>query len=146
MTDALTASGLSEQWIWTVLSNDATLAGLVGTQIYPGVAPEGATYPMVTYQSLGGVDTTAPGFHRVITQVRYAIHCADRVDSIMGLDAIAARVDALLHGQTYPFSGGAFMVAAQRERQIVMSDQVAGVLIKDLVSTYLIVIQELGDI
>lgn len=146
MTDAVSASGLVEQWIYGVLSTDSTLAGLVSTQIYAGVAPEGATYPLITYQSLGGVDTTAPGFMRVLTQFRYAVHCADRVGSILGLDAIAARVDTLLHGQTHAFSSGAFTVATQRERQMVMADQVAGVPTRDIVSIYLLIMQEAGDV
>lgn len=143
----LTATGLAEQWLYQTLNADSALQALVGTQIYAGEAPQGATYPLVTFASLGGPDTTAPGFRRVLTQLRYAVHVADRVGSIALIDQISARVDALLHGKTYQWpNGGGYQLGCQRERQMVMSAAVAGVATRELVSTYLLVLQEAGDV
>lgn len=138
----LTASGLAESWIEGALSGDDALSALVGERIYAGVAPQGATYPLVTFASLGGADTTAPGFRRILTQFRYALHCADRVGSIAALDAVAARVDALLHGKTAQWASGAFALGCQRERQMVLASQEAGVPTREIVLIYLLVIQE----
>lgn len=146
MPAVLSATGIAEAWIYQQLANDSTLRGLVGSQVYAGVAPEGATYPLIVLQSLGGVDTTAMHFSRVLSQFRYAVHCADRVGSIFNLDALAARVDALLHGgENVPVNGG-YMLACQRERQMALANQVAGVQTREITSTYLLVVQEATDI
>jgi hypothetical protein len=101
---------------------------------------------MVVFSSMGGVDTTAMAFSRVLSQFRYGVHCADRVGSVLSLDAIAARVDVLLHGQkNVPVNGG-YMLASQRERQITLRDVVAGVQTRELVNTYLLIVQEAVDI
>lgn len=39
-----------EQTIYDTLRNDATVAGLVSTRIYPLVAPDNADTPYITYQ------------------------------------------------------------------------------------------------
>ena len=141
-----TPSGLAEAWIYQQLANDATLRGLIGSQLYAGVAPEGATYPMVVVQYLSALDTTAMDNSRVLTNLRYAVHCADRVGSILGLDAIAARVDALLHGQrNFAFTSGARMLNCQRERPIVLFNQVAGVPTREVTNVYALVVQEVVD-
>jgi hypothetical protein len=142
----VSAVALAESWIYWVLSNDATLAGLVGTQIYTGVAPEGATYPLLVVQYLSALDTVAMDNERVLTNIRYGVHCADRVGSILHLDAIAARVDQVLHGQSnYTFPTGAYMLNCQREQPISTFGEVAGVQTRELVNIYALVIQEVSD-
>lgn len=140
------ATGIAEAWIYQQLANDSTLRGLVGSQVYASEAPEAATYPLVVFSSMGGLDTTAMAFSRVLSQLRYGVHCADRVGSLWGIDGIAARVDFLLHGyKNVPVNGG-YMLASQRERQIVLRGAVAGVQTRELVNVYYLVIQEAVDI
>ncbi len=136
------ASSLAEAFIYGTLAADALLALLVGDRIFAGVADEGTPYPLVTFQGVGGVDTTAPGFRRVMTTLRYAVHCADRVGSIAGLDAVAARVDALLQGGTYTWSNGSRLLACTREQTIVLGGAIAGVQTRDMVLTFMLQVQE----
>ncbi len=138
------ASSLAEAFIYGTLAADALLALLVGPRIYAGIAPEAETtiYPLITFTSVGGVDMTAPGFRRVMTTVRYAVHCADRVGSLLALDAVAARVDALLQGQTYQWSNGARLLACTREQDMVLAGAIAGVQTRDIVQTYMLQVQE----
>jgi hypothetical protein len=149
------AVGLAEAWIYARLSGDSQLASLGNSpllqngvlRVYAGVAPEGAAYPLITYQGISGQDLTTPGYHRVFTTFEYDVHCADRVGSIVGLDAIAARVDALLHGQeAYPFDSGAYEVSCRRLRIVPLSGQVAGVATRELILSFEIIVQEAGDV
>jgi len=41
--------------LYTRMTGFAGLAALVGTRIYPAPIPQGATYPLVTYQQISGV-------------------------------------------------------------------------------------------
>ena len=41
-----------QEAVYTRLSTDATVSGLVGTRIYPVLAPEGVALPYITYQRI----------------------------------------------------------------------------------------------
>ncbi len=41
------------QSIYDRVTQDSTIAGLIGTRIYPGGAPEGEAYPYVTFVTVG---------------------------------------------------------------------------------------------
>jgi hypothetical protein len=43
-----------EKLIFSVLSNDGTVSGLVAARIYPMVVPRNASYPAITYQQTAG--------------------------------------------------------------------------------------------
>ena len=147
IAEPITAVSLAEAWIFERLSTDGPLSDLLGSRIYAGIAPEGTPYPLLTYQGISGVDTTAPGMRRVLTEMTYDIHMATREGSIAALDPIAARVDALLHGQqAYLFASGAYTVACQRTAVVPTWGQVAGVQTRELVATYEILVQEAGDV
>ena len=116
---ASTAVGAAEQWIYQTLAADAALAVLVGGRIYSVLAPQTTAYPMVVFACLTGVDTNALAAQRVLTQLRYAVHCADKAGSIAGLDAIARRVDQLLQAQIATTGGGAYELGCQRHTAAV---------------------------
>lgn len=143
----LTSVAIAETWLFARLTTDPPLAALVGTRLFAGIAPEGTDYPLLTYQGATGADTTAPGMRRIITQMTYDVHMAVREASIAALDAIAARVDALLHGQqAYQFPSGAYTVACYRTALVPLAGQVAGVQTRELIASYTIIVQEAGDI
>jgi hypothetical protein len=143
--DPITAVALVERWIYLQLTQDSAIIGQVADRIYAGLAPESSTYPLVVYQYYSGQETVAPGFRRVLSQVRYLVRCADRTGSIAALDVLAARVDVLLHGQTYQWDGGALQLGCQRERVMSMPGQVAGVQTREIVQEYLLVVEEAGS-
>jgi len=43
-----------EKTIFSLLTNNETVNGLVGTRIYPGVIPQGKTVPAIVYEQTGG--------------------------------------------------------------------------------------------
>lgn len=48
--------------IYNLLKDDASVGALIGDRIYPGIIPDGVTYPAVTYSELSQVfDETKDG-------------------------------------------------------------------------------------
>lgn len=42
--------------LWHKLTNDETVSGLISTRLYPGIAPQKATYPFVTFNTVSNMD------------------------------------------------------------------------------------------
>lgn len=59
--------------IYGVLSNDAHVAALVGTRIYPIEAVQGASVPYVVYQTVVGIEDKVKGRDSVIKNYRMQI-------------------------------------------------------------------------
>jgi hypothetical protein len=51
---ASTATDVIEKSLYYILANDATIAGLVSTKIYPNHIPQSATAPMIVYVQITG--------------------------------------------------------------------------------------------
>ncbi len=139
---AASAVGLAEEWLYATLSGDTTLAGLVGSQIYAGEAPESASYPLIVFQLYSSLDADGSGFAYYLTVNQYLVTAADRVGSIAGLDTIARRIFELLHGQANVVLTNGAMLACQRERNITRPGVVAGVATRELAAIYQVVTQE----
>jgi len=45
-----------KQDLFYEVTNDATVSGLISTRFYPGLAPQGATYPFVEFHTVSGND------------------------------------------------------------------------------------------
>jgi len=62
-----------ESTLFAALNNDATLTALVGSRIYPQVAPDNAAVPYMTYQLIATEAhnklSAAPGSERKLLQV-----------------------------------------------------------------------------
>ena len=62
-----------ETALWAILIGDATVAGLVGTRVYPNLVPQGADMPAVTYEQITGprehVMTQTLGIAKSIFQI-----------------------------------------------------------------------------
>lgn len=59
----------AHEWLYGVLSNDATLNSYVSGRVYRRLAPQGATMPYVVFQFQGGHDVQAVGPYRVMSQL-----------------------------------------------------------------------------
>lgn len=64
---------LAEEAVYARLTGVPAIAALIGTRVYPALAPMGATLPYVVYQHISGVRETAfgddPGIARARIQV-----------------------------------------------------------------------------
>lgn len=90
-----------EKWIFTLLSGDGTIAGIVGARIYAGIGPqENATYPYIVYLPLSpGEDMRGPGATRIWAAPLYLIKAVTKGNTVQGLQTLVDRIDTLFHGQ-----------------------------------------------
>lgn len=64
--------------IYSILSGDATLTGLVGTDIYPVSAPQGVNYPFVVYSFSSADPTDQKDGSSPIDDVSLNVDCYDK--------------------------------------------------------------------
>lgn len=81
--------------IYTRLSDDATLAGLVGARIYPLTAPQGDAYPFVTFQVVSRTGSVALDTSSSMAALRLQVDCyGDTFTSARAVaEAVRARLD-----------------------------------------------------
>lgn len=92
-------SNAAERWIYAKLSTDATLITKVGTRTYNTRRPPESALPCVIWQLQSGDDVILLGAVRLWSNLRYLVRGIGETGSYGGdLQAIADRIDALLHG------------------------------------------------
>lgn len=114
------------EWIHDTLSADATLAGLVSTRIFDGLAPQGSAYPFVVFNHQGGSDTLGVGAVRVLNSGLFQIKVVAQSDSYASGIAIADRIDEVLHGAAGS-KDGAYIASCVREQAIMLIEQSNGI-------------------
>lgn len=99
-----------EQGIYSLLRNDAGVAALAGTRVFPVLLPESPTLPALTYQVVGGSsDQTfeTSGYQRLRVQLDcWGESYADAV-------TLRAAVSKAVDGYQGPLSDGTFLLDAQ---------------------------------
>jgi hypothetical protein len=102
--------------VYQLLTGDATLAPLIGTRIYNGVAPAGVTMPYVVLQLLaGGTDLMGVGPTRIWADMLWLIKAVTKGSSTGPLEPIVNRIDALLHAASGTVTSGVIHICT-RER------------------------------
>jgi hypothetical protein len=114
-------SWIADTWLYTVLSTDAQLVAVVGTQIYADVAPIDATYPVVVYSSQANHDVSALGAKRIFNSAVYQVKVIGQVASYGPLRVPANRIEALLHGKSGSTPDGT-VISAVRESFVRYSE------------------------
>lgn len=64
-----------EETLYTRLSTYANLTSLVSTRIYPNIAPQESTLPIVVYRTVSSVRETAMGSDPGIVETRVQLSC-----------------------------------------------------------------------
>jgi hypothetical protein len=94
--------------LYAHLINDTDVAALVSTRVYPGVAPDDATLPYITYGQTGAQHTHhhagAAGERRVLKQI------ACWATSMSAAEDLAEKVRVSMHGKTGTFGSGLFTI------------------------------------
>lgn len=85
-----------EQAIFNILTNDAGVAALVVTRIYPNIVPIDATLPAIAYQRISASSEMAHDGPAGYAQARLQITMID--DDYGDCKALAAAVKAALNG------------------------------------------------
>ena len=84
--------------IYGVLSNDADVAALVGSRIYPIEAVQGASVPYVVYQTVVGIEDKVKGRDSVIKNYRMQIDGFAATKS--QISDLMAKIDVALKNYT----------------------------------------------
>lgn len=130
----------ADVWLHGKLSVDATLTAAVSTRIYSYLAPSGTTFPFVVYAFQGGADVSAIGAIRIMNSGLYQVKAVGQGNSMVAVEAIANRIDALLHGVTGTVSGGVIL-ACVREQPLAYVENSNGIRYNHLGGLYRIFIQ-----
>jgi hypothetical protein len=122
----VTAPLLAQTFIYSRLSADGTLRGLIPGGIHSEYAPEGTASPWVVYKQMDpGRDLTALGAdaQRIKSEPLYIIEAVGKVGSYLPLDPIAARIDALLQGASGA-AGDGYVSDCRRESAYSLAELV----------------------
>lgn len=114
---------IAAQAIYSLLSDDATLASLVGTRIYEDVRPEGPYVgPYIVFQlQASSNDVLGLGARRVWSPLLYVVRGIARTSSYGGqLATVAERIDGLLDAKQVETENGRLWL--WRERPFRMAE------------------------
>ena len=131
----------ADQWLYSKLTDDATLAGLIGARVYSYMAPLGATLPAIIYAYQGGVDVTEVANYRIFNSGLYQVKAVGQGESMVAIATIAHRIDEVLHRASGSVTGGAIL-ACVRERPLSYPEFTNGVRYNHLGGIYRILVQE----
>jgi len=130
----------AHEWLYSVLSNDATLNSYVSGRIYRRLAPEGATMPYVIFQYQAGHDVQAVGPYRVMSQLVCVVKAVGLATTYATLKTIADRADALLQAASGTTADGR-VLSCVRETPIDYEEVDAGVRYQHLGGQYRLYVQ-----
>lgn len=82
--------------LYTMLTGDATVSGLIGARVYPALAPDEATWPAIVYQEISGVGEPSLSDHHPGLNYRYQLRLID--DRYLDLLTLVTAVLALSGG------------------------------------------------
>lgn len=111
-------------FIYSILANDADVAALVGTRIYPMFVPQGASMPAITYQRIVGVRDHVLDGTTEMAEAVYQINCwSDEYSETRDLaDAVRGALDDY-EGTV----GGVVIQNIHLEDEDDLSDRIPGV-------------------
>lgn len=136
-----------DAFVFARLSADAGLAASVGDRVYARMAPQGAAYPLVVWAVQAASDLVGPGAVRIWASALVQVQAIGPAPAT-GLQAIAARIDACLHGappQIIAVGGRQYQIhGAQREGGLDFTSEIAGQVFVHLGGLYRIWCTEIG--
>lgn len=113
----------AEKWLYTALSANTTLTGIVDTRIYADVAPATAAFPLVLYAQLSAVDLRPMGPERIFTNMLYLVRGVGETASKTAVEGIADAIEAALHAASGTTVEGV-VYACVRERPFVFAETI----------------------
>jgi hypothetical protein len=137
---------IADQWLYSTLAGDATLANLVGgtasPRIYADVAPPTVATPFIVFRHLAQTDVRGVGTATIMTDAVYVVEGVAPTDTYGGaLAQIADRIQTLLHGAAGA-AGTGRVVACVREAPFRLTESRDGKTWRRLGGTYRLYPQE----
>ncbi len=129
----MTETGNAAAHLINILRNDATLMGMVNNRVYLDESHPDARTPFVLVTYYEGNDASTVNAARIFTQADYTARVvAKAIDS--GADAIARRIDGLLHKSAPNNSLG--VLGCARQKPVSYLEDAKGVLLKHTGGVY----------
>lgn len=130
-----------EQWMYSKLAGDATVASICGTRIYAEEAPQDSAFPMVLFAHIGNTDVVRSLGDGRLSKVIYIVRAIGLGSSTQGvLKTVADRFDPLLLVQNVVVDGVRINYV-QHDQHTSRKDSTSGVPVSYLGSYYLVFCQ-----
>lgn len=129
-----------EEWLYTLLSGDATLSAIVGSRVYGYVAPAGTTSPWVVFNYQSGHDVRGMGPARIMVSAQYQVKAVGQYDGFGMLKSVADRIDALMQGASGSVVDGQ-VLACVRQSPVAYVEVSDGMQYRHLGGLYWIVVK-----
>ena len=130
-----------EQWLYTTLAADATVASVVGTRIYADEAPQESTFPMIIFAHIGNVDVLRSGANGRMAKNIFLVRAIDKGSSTAGtIKTVADRFDPLLLVQNVTVDG-VKIAYVQHDQHAIRKDSSDGIPVSYIGSYYLVFTQ-----
>lgn len=114
------------EWLYSLLSGDATLAGIPIGGVYRAIAPDDAVAPYIILQWMGGHDVLGSGGARIMSDLVFQVYAIAPSDQYDLVRAAAYRIDQLLDKASGTTSDGT-VLACRRQQPIPLDEVVNGV-------------------
>lgn len=85
-----------EQALYVILTDDATVSGLIGTRVYPLLIPQDAALPAIAYQRISRLQIQTQSGPSCLSRARMQLTCVATTYS--GVKALADAVRVVLDG------------------------------------------------
>jgi hypothetical protein len=122
-------------WIYSTLSGDSTLTGLVAGQIYGPLTPDEPVGTYVTFSLLSARDIRGVGTARIFADTIYMVKAVAQTTSMDDVLPTFDRVNALLDGKTHTGPSGT-VLSCSRNTVISYPEVIEGTAYLHLGGTY----------
>ncbi len=130
------------EWLYATLHGDSALMAAV-SGIYEHPAPQGSTYPVVTFQQQAEVDVEVIDANRVWAEFTILVRVIGQTASTASLKAAADRLDALLH-RVSGVTADSQVISCVRTEVFHLAEEVNGVSYRHLGGLYSLLVQPLN--
>lgn len=113
MSTGVETADIIGPWIYSTLSSDATLTGLVDGQIYGALTPDEPAGTYVTFSLLSARDIRGVGTARIFADTIYTVKAVSQTTSMDDVRPAFDRADLLLDGKTYTGPAGVVLACTR---------------------------------
>lgn len=132
----------AQEWLYTTLSGDATLAGYAPGGVYPDLAPDGTATPYVVFSLQSpGVDSLTMAAVRVLANPLYQVVCVAEASKFVAVANAASEIDDLLKRTSGTVTGG-YIGSCYREQPVEKAELINTVVWKSLGGLYRLAVEQ----
>jgi hypothetical protein len=110
------------EWLYSRLTNDATLQGIPIGGVFRGVAPDKTATPYILLIHQGGHDVYQPGANRIMSDLVFQIVAIGPAANWNNIQTAATRIDFLLEAMSGTNADG--NILACRRQQPLSSEEI----------------------